>query len=41
MFLIREIHGRGEGASLRVFVLVNVSCAVRAVMPTGMFIPLL
>lgn len=31
----------GEGASLRVFVLVNVSCAVQAVTPTGMFIPLL
>lgn len=31
----------GEGASLRVFILVNVSCVVQDIMPTGMFIPLL
>lgn len=40
MFLSGRYTG-GEGASLRVFAPLNVSCAVRAVMPTGMFIPLL
>lgn len=40
MFLSGTYTG-GEGASLRVFVLVNVSCVVQAVMPPGMFISLL